>query len=101
MNLKLVALVVFDNDSNPNAAAEELRQAGYEIFYELGNYGGRLVYPTGDFIEVRVDIARPEDPEAIFNIARKAYDEVDAIACRHGGVCAECGLVEIKSPVLV
>ena len=74
-----------DFDLNPDLAAAELRQAGYEVFLLPDKYNGRLAHPLDDFIEAVV--VGPNDPKVIDAL----MNEVEAIVSKHGGVCVECG----------
>jgi hypothetical protein len=70
---------------DPDLAAAELRQAGYEVFLLPDKYAGRLAHPLDDFIEaVAVGTSEPKVIYAIMN-------EVEAIVSKYGGVCLECG----------
>jgi hypothetical protein len=79
----------FERDFNldPELAAAELRQAGYEVFLMPEKYSGRLAHPLDDFIEAVID--GPDDPKVIEAIMR----EVNAIVDKYGGICMECGLI--------
>jgi hypothetical protein len=74
-----------DFDLNPDLAAAELRQAGYEVFLLPDKYTGRLAHPLDDFIEAVV--VGSNDPKVIDAL----MNEVEAIVSKHGGVCVECG----------
>jgi hypothetical protein len=74
-----------DFDFDPDLAAAELRQAGYEVFLLPDKYIARLAHPLDDFIEVV--IAGSDDPKVIDSIA----NEIGAIVGKYGGVCFECG----------
>jgi hypothetical protein len=81
----------FTNDSersfdlDPDLAAAELRQVGYEVYSLPNNYRARLAHPLDDFIEAV--IVGPDDPKVLAAI----MNEVDAIVGKYGGVCFECG----------
>ena len=66
-------------------AADELRQAGYEVTQLPDRLGGHLAHPLDDFIEAHIE--GPDDPKVIHAI----MDEVNAIVERYGGLCFECG----------
>jgi hypothetical protein len=70
---------------DPDFAADELRQAGYEVFRLPEKYGGRLAHPLDDFIEAA--ILGQNDPKVITAI----MDEINAIVGKYGGTCIECG----------
>ncbi len=74
-----------DFDLDPDLAAAELRQAGYEVYLLPDKYHPRLAHPLDDFIEAV--IVGPNDPKVIDAI----MNEVDAIVGKYGGVCIECG----------
>jgi hypothetical protein len=74
-----------DFELDPDLAAAELRQAGYEVFLLPDKYSGRLAHPLDDFIEAV--IPGPNDPKVIDAI----MNEIEAIVGRYGGVCFECG----------
>jgi hypothetical protein len=74
-----------DFDLDPDIAADELRQAGYEVFLLPDKYTARLAHPLDYFIEAV--IFGPNDPKVIGGI----MDEVAAIVGKYGGVCLECG----------
>jgi len=97
---KLVAIVAFsgefgdpeftndperDCDLDPDRAADELRQAGYEVHRLPKKYFGRLYHPLDDFIEAM--IPGPDDP-GVISAVRK---HVNAIVWKYGGICDECG----------
>src|SRR5262245_58429974 len=100
MITKLVASVAFTgdfgdpeytNDAERNCeldvdrAADELRQAGYEVTRLPDRFGALLAHPLDDFIEAYIEGA--DDVEVIHAI----MDEVNAIVERYGGLCFECG----------
>ena len=100
MTTKLMASVVFGggfgdpeytNDPereielDPERAAAELRQAGYDVYLMPEKYSPRLAHPLDDFIEAV--IVGPNDPKVIDAI----MNEVDAIVGKYCGVCIECG----------
>ena len=100
MTTKLMASVAFSGESgdpnstgdaalegvlDPDLAADELRQAGYEVSLLPDKYGGRLAHPLDDFIEAA--ILGKNDPKVITAI----IDEIDAIVGKYGGLCIECG----------
>jgi hypothetical protein len=70
---------------DPDLAADELRQAGYEVSRLPDKYSARLAHPLDDFIEAV--ILGPHDPKIIGAI----MNEVDAIVGKYGGACFECG----------
>ena len=74
-----------DFDLDPDLAAAELRQAGYEVYLLPDKYHPRLAHPLDDFIEAV--IVGPNDPKVIDAI----MNEVDAIVGKYCGVCIECG----------
>jgi hypothetical protein len=74
-----------DFDLDPDIAADELRQAGYEVSLLPDKYTARLAHPLDNFIEAV--IFGPNDPKVIGAI----MDEVEAIVRKYGGVCLECG----------
>lgn len=77
-----------DFELDPDLAAAELRQAGYEVLLLPDRYSPRLAHPLDDFIEA-VTVG-PDDPKIIDAI----MDEVDAIVGKYGGACFECGPIE-------
>ena len=52
-----------DFDLDPDLAAAELRQAGYEVYLLPDKYHPRLAHPLDDFIEAV--IVGPNDPKVI------------------------------------
>ena len=72
-------------DLDADLAADELRQAGYEIYRLPDRYRARLAHPLDNFVEAVV--FGPNDPKVIGAI----MDEVDAIVGKYGGCCFECG----------
>ena len=74
-----------DCELDVDRAADELRQAGYEVTRLPDRLGARLAHPLDDFIEAYIE--GPDDPEVINAIMM----EVDAIVGRYGGLCFECG----------
>ena len=74
-----------DFDLDPDLAAAELRQAGYEVYLLPDKYHPRLAHPLDDFIEAV--IVGPNDPKVVDAI----MNEVDAIVGKYCGVCIECG----------
>src|SRR5262245_37782933 len=88
MTAKMMALVVFSGDaSDPDAAAEELRSAGYTI-HRLPPNHPTLCHPLDDFIEVTIDT--PDDTDRVTDIL---WYEVEPIAHHYGGVCMEVGRI--------
>jgi hypothetical protein len=77
-----------DCDLDPDRAAEELRQAGYEVHRLPKKYFGRLYHPLDDFIEAT--IPGPDDPRVIDAVMK----QVQAIVWQYGGCCDECGPME-------
>jgi hypothetical protein len=89
--LKLTANIVFSGESeglDVDAAAAELRQAGYEVLRLPDEYRGRLSHPLDDFIEAHIECA--DDPEVMIAI----MNDVNAIVDKYAGLCLECGRVE-------
>jgi hypothetical protein len=97
---KLVAIVAFsgefgdpeftndperDCDLDPDRAADELRQAGYEVHRLPKKYFGHLYHPLDDFIEAM--LPGSDDPTVIDAV----WKEVQAIVWQYGGDCTECG----------
>jgi hypothetical protein len=74
-----------DFELDPDLAADELRQAGYEVFSMPDKYGALLTHPLDNFIEAV--ISAPNDVKVIDAI----MDEVDAIVGKYGGTCFGCG----------
>jgi hypothetical protein len=72
-------------DFDAALAADELRQAGYEVFLLPDRYSAQLAHPLDDFIEAVIFC--PNDPKVINAI----MNEVDALVGKYGGVCLECG----------
>jgi hypothetical protein len=100
MTIKLMATVAFGGglgdpesanvperhyDLDPELAAADLRQAGYEVSLLPDKYTGRLAHPLDHFIEAV--ILGPNEPKIIEAIA----DEVGRIVGKYGGLCIECG----------
>ncbi len=89
---KLMARVVFcgdlDLDPDPQAAAAELRPAGYTVHRYPDEYQKRLAHPRDDFLEAVTD--GPDD----FGVIRAIMHEVGVIADRYGGFCEECGPID-------
>jgi len=73
---------------DPERAADELRQAGYEVTPLPDCYGGLLYHPLDDFLEAV--IAAPHD----WDVCVKIMAEVGAIVDKWGGCCQECGPIE-------
>jgi hypothetical protein len=72
-------------DLDPDLAAAELRQAGYEVYRLPDKCHALLVHPLDDFIEAVIEGSN--DPKVIDAI----MDEVEAIVRKYGGLCFECG----------
>ena len=70
---------------DPERAAAELRQAGYDVFRMPDKYSFQLAHPLDDFIEAVID---GSDDDKVIGAIMK---EVDAIVERYGGLCRECG----------
>jgi hypothetical protein len=100
MTTKLMASVAFDGGLgdpdftsgmegyfmlDADLATDELRQAGYEVSLLPDKYGGRLAHPLDNFIEAV--ISGPSDSKVI----DATMNEVEAIVCKYGGCCLECG----------
>lgn len=75
----------WDIELDVDAAAAELRQAGYEVFRLPEKYDGRLSHPLDDFIEARTE--GPDDHK----ILDAMRHEINAIVCKYGGDCYEWG----------
>src|SRR6516162_5182436 len=103
MTTKLMANVAFSGDfGDPewraaywpdveldvDAAADELRKAGYEVYRLPDKYGGRLAHPLDDFLELRIEGVDE------YKVMVAIMDEVNAIVSRYGGLCDECGPIE-------
>jgi hypothetical protein len=71
-----------------DAAADELRKAGYEVYRLPDKYGGRLAHPLDDFLELRIEGVDDD------TLMKAIMDEVNAIVDRYGGLCDECGPIE-------
>jgi hypothetical protein len=67
-----------------DAAAAELRQAGYEVFRLPDKYGGHLAHPLDDFLEAHIEGVDCTVIDAIRN-------EVETIVAKYGGYCYEWG----------
>jgi len=100
MTTKLMASVAFGGASgepnftdeanleavlDPDLAADELRQAGYEVSLLPDKYGGRLAHPLDDFIEAAIL------GKNVPKVTTAIMDEIDAIVGKYGGLCIECG----------
>jgi hypothetical protein len=100
MTTKLMASVAFGGASgepnftdeanleavlDPDLAADELRQAGYEVSLLPDKYGGRLAHPLDDFIEAAIL------GKNVPKVTTAIMDEIDAIVGQYGGLCIECG----------
>lgn len=103
MTTKLVARVAFGGglgdpefthdverncELDVDAAAAELRQAGYEVFRMPDKYSVLLAHPLDDFIEAIIE--GPDDDKVIGAV----FEEVNSIVDKYGGLCDECGPVE-------
>jgi hypothetical protein len=68
---RLMALAVFSGDLNPDpdAAAEELRRAGYTI-HRLPSHHPILCHPLDDFIEVTIDAPDDTDKGYRYTVVR-------------------------------
>src|SRR5215467_1131537 len=106
---KLVAIIAFSGnfadpeftndpelacDLDPDRAADELRQAGYEVHRLPKKYFGRLSHPLDDFIEATIIITGSYD----LSVLDAVWEQVQAIVSPYGGDCAECGPVEDHVP---
>jgi hypothetical protein len=77
-----------DRVLDPDRAADELRQAGFEVHRFPRRYWGRLAHPLDDFLEVTCpDPGIPEVVDAI-------WDQIEAIVSPYAGYCDSCGTVE-------
>jgi hypothetical protein len=88
---KLLLTVAFSGDLfdlDPDRAADELRQVGYEVSRLPKKYWARLPHPLDDFLEAV--IPEPDDPKLVGVL----WDEVEAIVSQRGGCCYECGQME-------
>lgn len=72
-------------DFNPDLAAAELREAGYEVFLLPDKYSIQLAHPLDQFIEAV--IVGPDDAKVIDAIS----NEIETIVGKYGGLCIECG----------
>jgi hypothetical protein len=77
----------WDSCLDPDLAAAELRQAGYDVILLPEKYAGRLEHPLDDFLEAF--IVGPDDPKVIDAI----MNEVDGIVGKYGEACIKCGPV--------
>jgi hypothetical protein len=85
----LVATVAFSGDSpdlDLDRAADELRQAGFEVRRLPKKYWRRLIHQLDDFLEVTC----PGVPKAVDTL----WNRIEAIVSPHGGLCDTCGLVD-------
>jgi hypothetical protein len=75
--------------TNVNAAAAELRQAGFEVFRLPDKYHSLMAHPFDDFVEVRFEGS--DDPD----VHPDHYcDVINAIVSKYGGDCIEWGPIE-------
>ena len=78
-----------DFDLDPDIAAAELRQAGYEVYLLPDKYHPRLAHPLDDFIEAV--IVGPNDPRAFSGLTESAgfslgwICDSTFVSNRHGG----------------
>jgi hypothetical protein len=74
-------------DPDPEAAADELRRAGYKVFRLPTALHPIRGLPLDDHIECLIE--GPDDSK----ILEAIVNEINAIVGPHGGMCIECGPV--------
>ena len=74
---------------DPERAAIELREAGYEASLYPDEFKGRLVHPLDNFIEAVITVPE-DDPDVISSV----MGEVEDIVAKYGGFCDQCGPME-------
>jgi hypothetical protein len=84
---KLMAILVFSGEYSPDVdrAAAELQQAAYTVIRFPDELRATLVHPRDDFLEVFIE-GSDED---------QVWQETNAIANKYGGLCDECGPMEL------
>jgi hypothetical protein len=89
---------------NPDAAAEALRRAGYEV-HRLGSQHPELYHPRDDFIECEITVAKDFEITLIGRGIRRASDEdfeimgtikaeVEGIVSPYDGICDSCEWID-------
>jgi hypothetical protein len=99
MMIKVWALVVFSGelDPDPDAAAEELRHAGFEVHRLPKKYRALLDHELDDFVEATIDAPAGLSPPGLTvtdfdaKILSATMREVGHIVSQYGGCCEECG----------
>ena len=92
---RFVATIIFsgDLDPNPEAAAEALRKAGYQVTKMPEEFRPQLTHPRDDFLEVVKSIVC--DPEDIMDEASIMMDELNEIVDRYGALADDCGPIDV------
>jgi hypothetical protein len=91
---RLMAIIIFsgDLDPNPEAAAEALRKAGYQVIKMPEEFRPLLAHPRDDFFEVMKPVVC--DPEKIMDESSRMMDELNEIVDRYEAIADDCGPIE-------
>jgi hypothetical protein len=92
---RLTAIVIFtgDLDPDPEAAAEALRKAGYEVAKMPEKFRPLLAHPRDDFFEVTKPVVC--DLKDIMNEADIMMDELNKLVDRYGAIADDCGPIDV------
>ena len=91
---RLVATIIFsgDLDPDPKAAADALREAGYEVTKMPKKFRPLLAHPRDDFFEVTKPVVC--DLKDIMNEADIMMDELNKLVDRYGAIADDCGPID-------
>jgi hypothetical protein len=92
---RLVAIIIFsgDLDPNPEAAAEALHKAGYQVIKMPEEFRPQLAHPRDYFLEVVKPVVC--DPEDFMDEANIMVDELNDIVARYEAMADNCGPIDV------
>jgi hypothetical protein len=90
-NYRIVGHVVFggDVDPDPDAAAIDLRLAGFEVARMPDRLRPFVYHPRDDFLKAYKDVTIDVDDR--MQTSSVVMDDIEKIVDQYGGYCMECG----------